>query len=404
MNRSRREIKTPKRFDEEPFEAPREAVASQAKQPAAPIPEAPKSSKAIFKVSLPRSQAKQPTTPVPESPKVTKNAFKASPPRAQIKQPSTPIVEGPKVSRNAVKASPPRTQPKQAPLPAAETQKVSKTVFKFNIPRTQLPQRKQRLPPRDHRTPDYEDVIPNLKLPFWDARTAAEDHEDDNVKELVHCQCSITEELGLMVQCETCLTWQHAHCLGVEKPEDAPDGYTCQACFNPKYARESMRWAYEQDWLLKGRMKQFCCDPNPQDEKHMELLNKMNRLIDDTLKIYKLTHSLRIKARLLATAGDDDPELKLFRVQWPATHMPSSCIEPIVTNHEATPADCRENLRRHIEEIEKLVGMELSRIEEQMVAIESQCPDIKSESKLSFESLKNDLLVMQSYISKISTK
>ena len=35
--------------------------------------------------------------------------------------------------------------------------------------------------------------------------------------EVVHCVCSHTEGDGMMVQCESCLTWQHGQCLGIDQ-------------------------------------------------------------------------------------------------------------------------------------------------------------------------------------------
>ena len=34
--------------------------------------------------------------------------------------------------------------------------------------------------------------------------------------EVVHCACLHAEGDGMMVQCESCLTWQHGQCLGLE--------------------------------------------------------------------------------------------------------------------------------------------------------------------------------------------
>ena len=36
--------------------------------------------------------------------------------------------------------------------------------------------------------------------------------------EVVHCICQHTEGDGMMVQCESCLTWQHGQCLGIYSP------------------------------------------------------------------------------------------------------------------------------------------------------------------------------------------
>ena len=53
----------------------------------------------------------------------------------------------------------------------------------------------------------------------------AEIHEADP-EELVNCVCDAREESGLMVQCECCLCWQHAHCMHFDGETDVPeDGY-----------------------------------------------------------------------------------------------------------------------------------------------------------------------------------
>ena len=37
--------------------------------------------------------------------------------------------------------------------------------------------------------------------------------------EVVHCVCGHTEGDGMMVQCESCLTWQHGSCLGIDRAD-----------------------------------------------------------------------------------------------------------------------------------------------------------------------------------------
>lgn len=347
---------------------------------------------------------------------------------------------------------------KKSPIAQDKKEVERKSIIKPHLTPNLRPKNKLSITP-----PRIADLVPNVVLPFWDARTAAEEHEDDNVKELVHCHCSVAEELGLMVQCETCLTWQHAHCLGIEKPEDAPDGYTCQACSDPRHARESMKWAYDQDWLTKGIMKQFPCDPNPLPQEEVRILYQINKLIEALLHINKMIHSLKVKSRLLTKASDDDPDLKLFRVQWQPNYQhrdgttfistinhPSSTptstisaigdspdpgdigVDPVTdgilpeigqldvsaildstyvtnpttqqsmatSNQDATPDDCRANLKLHIQQTEEFIGMELSSIEEQFAQLEKQVGNDPFSADLgtSLSSLKNDLLTMKKYL------
>ena len=513
MNRSKREIKTPKRFDDEPFDSPRMRLSHQQQPPPPPQLSEPPSIKAEpgaeepnvqfhqqlrmpeqVQIKLPsakahatkqqtakgphaKSQLTPKTTPEPKSiikVKLTRTkpsvALPTSPPPKlspvshatpgpKPKPKPTPTQRAPPGPKPAVrvssaerKAPGPRTSLTSKNSQAIRPQEVTKEIVNFPRPKKERP----RTPPA------FADLIPNVVLPFWDARTAAEEHEDDNVKELVHCHCGIPEELGLMVQCETCLTWQHANCLGIERPEDAPDGYTCRACSDPKFARESMRWAYDQDWLVKGRMKQFSCDPNITPVEDIRIFYQVNQLIGDALNVNQLIHSLRVKSRILMNAPDDDPELKLFRIQWPSsyqhrdgttfvppvsqpsdtpastisvmaetpdpcdipvetvvearlpdigqledvsaildnTDIPNSTLQPMIANHEATPNGCRANLKLHIQQSEEFLAIELSRLESRLEALEKECASRKKTNgaRLSIESLRNDLHTMRKII------
>lgn len=461
MDRSKRTKKTPKRFDDEAFVTPpRPREQHQPKQPIAPIekvktePEVEvKPPSSIIKVKLTkRPRTKEPPTPPKE--------------QQQPKQPIAPSVEKVKLEPE-VEVKPPKSivkikltkresRPTKLSTPAASvapatlaTVTPTEPTPKFEVEKSMRPRQK-----RPRTPPNYTDLIPNVVLPFWDARTAAEDHEDDNVKELVHCHCGIAEESGLMVQCETCLTWQHAHCLGFEQPEDAPDGYTCKACSDPKLARGTMKWAYDQDWLTKGRMKQFRFDKDPTPERNIDVLKRINNLIGNAINLEEIMHSLMIKYRILKEADDEDPDLKLFRVMWPPnyrhqdgsifittvnnpsctpastisvvaetpepgdgplpdighlddvsallddSYVPEPPAQPMATGSDATPQECRANLKLHIQQTEEFVGMELAQMEEQLGALESECAKIRGPDKLelSLDSLKADLHRIKTYL------
>ena len=48
---------------------------------------------------------------------------------------------------------------------------------------------------------------------------------------VTRCVCGSTDEnLGLMIQCETCKCWQHCACMGMHTEEDCPDVYFCEQC------------------------------------------------------------------------------------------------------------------------------------------------------------------------------
>ena len=48
---------------------------------------------------------------------------------------------------------------------------------------------------------------------------------------VTRCVCgSADENLGLMIQCETCKCWQHCACMGMNTEDDCPDVYYCEQC------------------------------------------------------------------------------------------------------------------------------------------------------------------------------
>ncbi|CBQ67774.1 conserved hypothetical protein [Sporisorium reilianum SRZ2] len=61
-----------------------------------------------------------------------------------------------------------------------------------------------------------------------DGELDAEEAGDEGV---TRCVCgSADENVGLMIQCETCKCWQHCVCMGMQVEEDCPDVYFCEQC------------------------------------------------------------------------------------------------------------------------------------------------------------------------------
>jgi hypothetical protein len=177
-----------------------------------------------------------------------------------------------------------------------------------------------------------EEPIPNTVLPFWDARTVREIHESDDVDELLHCICDFKEESGLMVQCEVCLTWQHGYCFNIDTEQDVPDSYVCFACREPKLVRHSCRYAWDQDWLKKGRMATFS-SRNDEDDGHRQSacaiaqMRGANQLLGLLLEVYEVIPSIKYKVKIL-TAVPDHPELKLWSKPWPKIHDSDEDVTP----------------------------------------------------------------------------
>jgi len=62
----------------------------------------------------------------------------------------------------------------------------------------------------------------------WDTTDEVPESGDEGV---TRCVCGSTDEnLGLMIQCETCKCWQHCSCMGMHTEDDCPDVYYCEQC------------------------------------------------------------------------------------------------------------------------------------------------------------------------------
>ncbi|XP_033124393.1 HORMA domain-containing protein 1-like [Anneissia japonica] len=48
----------------------------------------------------------------------------------------------------------------------------------------------------------------------------------------VRCPCESNEDDGLMIQCESCKSWQHAVCFAVIDEDQAPEKHLCNLCVN----------------------------------------------------------------------------------------------------------------------------------------------------------------------------
>lgn len=53
---------------------------------------------------------------------------------------------------------------------------------------------------------------------------------DSHVQQLLQQEYRIKVDLGLFIQCDKCLVWQHGYCVGLFVNEDVPDKYWCEQC------------------------------------------------------------------------------------------------------------------------------------------------------------------------------
>ena len=89
--------------------------------------------------------------------------------------------------------------------------------------------RSRRMHPADEASVKDEAPADGVGAPgAWDGATEAPESGDEGV---TRCVCGSTDEnLGLMIQCETCKCWQHCSCMGMHTEDDCPDVYYCEQC------------------------------------------------------------------------------------------------------------------------------------------------------------------------------
>ncbi|KAG0021299.1 hypothetical protein BGZ82_011355 [Podila clonocystis] len=56
-----------------------------------------------------------------------------------------------------------------------------------------------------------------------------DDDDDDEDAGIIRCICNYTDDDGFTIQCEHCLVWQHAVCVGIVQ-SNVPDRYLCEQC------------------------------------------------------------------------------------------------------------------------------------------------------------------------------
>ncbi|EEB16829.1 PHD finger domain, putative [Pediculus humanus corporis] len=145
--------------------------------------------------------------------------------------------------------------------------------------------------------------------------------ENDKVEklrrnEIINCICGITEEDGLMIQCDICLCWQHGHCAGIFRETDVPDKYTCAICKNPYRGRPSMKYLHDQEWLKEGTLPSLSFR-SKRDEvisQRKTILKRSYDLSGSISLLSRVIHSLRLKVNI--AEKKDHPKLWLWAKKW----------------------------------------------------------------------------------------
>lgn len=133
----------------------------------------------------------------------------------------------------------------------------------------------------------------------------------------IRCPCGVDDDLGVMVACERCSTWQHGHCInvGLEDDAEAYEGYICAYCHFPKDKfRESLiqltvgdRFQARFDQLESLMQRN---NGNAEVENNSRLtLDELSQAIKE---LNRVLNSLRAKWRLL-TSQAYESELRIWQ-------------------------------------------------------------------------------------------
>lgn len=119
-------------------------------------------------------------------------------------------------------------------------------------------------------------------------------------EEIINCTCGITEEDGLMIQCELCLCWQHAYCNNIERENQVPDKYICYICQNPVRQRSSRKYFHDQDWLKLGTLPTGSYHSKDEEMLHrrFEKLKKSHDLSGGLMELKDYVHTLKVKIKI----------------------------------------------------------------------------------------------------------
>lgn len=119
-------------------------------------------------------------------------------------------------------------------------------------------------------------------------------------EEIINCTCGITEEDGLMIQCELCLCWQHAYCNNIERENQVPEKYICYICQNPVRQRSSKKYFHDQDWLKLGTLPTGSYHSRDEDvlNKRFEKLKKSHDISGGLLELKDYVHTLKVKIKI----------------------------------------------------------------------------------------------------------
>ncbi|XP_068187773.1 PHD finger protein 20-like isoform X2 [Antennarius striatus] len=141
----------------------------------------------------------------------------------------------------------------------------------------------------------------------WPVAMDAEDCE------VVRCVCEVDEENDFMIQCESCLCWQHGTCMGLYE-DNVPINYICYCCRHTAGWRRAQRYLSEPDLLISGHMFGLSCVKENYSEINSSKISHTNRLLAHIHGLSQVLGGLQLQISLLHSPSH--PDLQLWRLPW----------------------------------------------------------------------------------------
>ncbi|XP_051913751.1 PHD finger protein 20-like isoform X2 [Hippocampus zosterae] len=158
--------------------------------------------------------------------------------------------------------------------------------------------------------------------PSWSPAAGADDSE------VVRCVCEVDEENDFMIQCESCLRWQHGTCMGLYE-DNVPRNYVCYYCRHCTGRRRARRHPSEPDLLTSGRMFGLSFVRDNYSESNASKITQTSGLLAHTHTLQQVLSGLQLKIGLLRTPSH--PDLQLWRLPWAPEEGHQPPLEPPVS-------------------------------------------------------------------------
>ncbi|XP_049438126.1 PHD finger protein 20-like isoform X2 [Epinephelus fuscoguttatus] len=143
--------------------------------------------------------------------------------------------------------------------------------------------------------------------------------------EVVRCVCEVDEENDFMIQCESCLCWQHGTCMGLYE-DNVPHNYTCYYCRHTAGWRRAQRFLSEPDLLISGHMFGLSCVKENYSEINASKISHTSSLLAHTHGLNQVLSGLQLKFSLLHSPSH--PDLQLWRLPWRREEGPRLTSSP----------------------------------------------------------------------------